>query len=121
MESQIDTVKTIECLRAEELLEHLKPRSDHFRDRTDSSRRYQQFIFRGHQDDRFQLIPTALRIKDPRFRDVLIKSRQGCGTWGVVETDDADKYKERFVEAHHPTIRLRHPPTSAWLNREQIR
>src|SRR6266567_1687959 len=108
--SEVSIVKTVECVKAADLLDALRPRSEHFRDRHDTSRRYQQYVFRGHEDDRFILLPRALRLK------VLIKSRFGSGTWGTVEVNHDDETKERFIEARYQV-----PDTGNWLNRDQIR
>jgi hypothetical protein len=98
-----------DCKHAEELLDALSPRSQHFRDPHDPSRRYRQYIFRGHADDRFTLLPSALRLK------VMIKSRFGSGTWGTVEPNPHDLNKDTFLEARH-----RMPVTPNWTNFHQV-
>jgi hypothetical protein len=49
---------TIHCSEAEELLDALSPRSRLFNWIT----RPQEFLFRGHSDSRYQLLPSALRV-----------------------------------------------------------
>ena len=108
--SEIPVAKIEECEKAEDLIHALRPRSDHFKDLHNSIARTQEYIFRGHRDDRFELVPSALRL------NALIKSRFGSGTWGTVELNHEDQTKERFLEA-----RERLPVTDNWLNRDQIR
>jgi hypothetical protein len=96
---------------AEELTEALAPRSDHFRDKHDPSRRYEEYVFRGHADDRYLLLPSALRLK-PK---VTIKSRFGSGTWGNVEQNPADPKKDRFIDAHIGSV-----VSNDWKNRDQV-
>jgi hypothetical protein len=52
------TVQFIECGTADEFLDFLSPRAFHFRKEHPPS-----YLFRGHGDQRYQLIPTALRPK----------------------------------------------------------
>jgi hypothetical protein len=49
---------TVKCSTAEEFLDALSPRSRLFTWVT----RPNEFLFRGHADSRFQLLPSALRV-----------------------------------------------------------
>jgi hypothetical protein len=84
----------------------LQPRSEYFKNQHDASGTTQQYIFRGHKDERLELVPSALRL------GVHIKSKSG--SWGVVETDPDGTERERFVNARDRT------KSRNWLNRDQV-
>jgi hypothetical protein len=106
MESEVAVVKTVEYERATDLMDALSPTNAHYCDRHEQPHRVQQYVFRGHEDDRYELVPSALRL------NVSIKSR--FGSWGKVERNP-DEVTERFVEARHGTV-----VTQNWLNRNQV-
>jgi hypothetical protein len=56
----MDHVAVIACTSAKELLDELSPRSSRFYDFSPGA-----FIFRGHSDVRFPLLPTAFRLGTP--------------------------------------------------------
>jgi hypothetical protein len=104
-------VKTIECEKAEEFLDALRPRSDHFKNFHDGGfpKPTEQHVFRGHEDDRFELTPRALRIGPP---PVKLKSRWG---WGIVQPNPESENNEKFVEDRHGMV-----VTANWKNRDQV-
>jgi len=110
MESEVSVVRTIHCQTAEEFLDALRPRSDHFK-----NLRYEGFpkpteqhIFRGHEDDRFKLVPKSLRIAPP------VKLKSG-GHWGSVHSYSESPNKECFAEDRNRRLVLPN-----WRNRDQI-
>ena len=54
-------VQSIECRTADEFLDSLSPRGKHF----GGEHSWESYIFRGHGDQRYQLLPTALRLGTP--------------------------------------------------------
>jgi hypothetical protein len=108
MESVVSVVKPIDCERAEEFLDALRPRSDHFKNLHVGGfpKPTEQHVFRGHEDDRFILVPKALRIGSP------LKSR---GNWGSVQPNPGVENKEKFIEDRHRAV-----ATANWKNRDQI-
>jgi hypothetical protein len=89
--------KVIECESADDFLSQISPRAGHFYDYGPST-----FIFRGHPDARFALIPSALR------NGTLIRTARGCrpvGDWANGEQMDAEYqtlrlfFECRFSEA----------------------
>ncbi|MGH9872230.1 MAG: FRG domain-containing protein [Pyrinomonadaceae bacterium] len=111
MESEISVVRTIDCQKAEEFLNALQPRSDHFKNLHVGGfpKPTEQHIFRGHEDDHFELIPKALRIGPPHVK---LKSR---GVWGSVQPNPDAENKEKFVEDRHGMV-----ATGNWKNRDQV-
>jgi hypothetical protein len=51
-------VQLVECRTADEFLDSLSPRGKYFRE----GRSPESYVFRGHADQRYQLVPTALRL-----------------------------------------------------------
>jgi hypothetical protein len=98
-------VNTVDLNRAEELLDGLRPRSDYFRNSVE--RRFEQYVFRGHEDDRFELVPSALRFGKS------MKSR--LGSWGKAVPNPENKRLEKFVE-HRTGMAA---PLS-WENKHQV-
>jgi FRG domain len=111
MESVISVVMTIECQKAEAFLNALQPRSDNFKNLHVGGfpKPTEQYIFRGHEDDRFELVPKALRIGSP---PVKLKSR---GAWGSVQANPDAENKEKFVEYRNGMV-----ATANWKNRDQV-
>jgi len=93
MESEMDVVTTIDLQTADEFLDALRPRSDHFKNLRDGGfpKPTERYVFRGHEDDRFELLPSALRLKGK----VKIKASKG---WGYLEWNESEN-RENFVDA----------------------
>ncbi|HWP54477.1 MAG TPA: FRG domain-containing protein [Pyrinomonadaceae bacterium] len=73
-------VHHIPCPSADDFLEAISPRSTHLKGAVDRWPHF--FVFRGHADDRWQLIPKALRLEQR------ILGSQGWGS--VTETKDSN-------------------------------
>lgn len=105
--SSTSAVKTIECGSADEFLDAISPRSEHFMSLPSSSdaavRRPEKYIFRGHENDDFSLIPSALRLGQP------IKWNQ----WGrVVISRNREQF--RLLQGSRTIV-------GNWTNRHQIK
>ena len=111
VESEISVVKTLEVQKAEEFLDALRPRGDHFKNFHVGGfpKPTEQHVFRGHEDDRFELVPKALRIGPP---PVKLKSR---GVWGSIQPNPDAENKEEFVDHPHGMV-----TTGNWKNRDQV-
>jgi len=107
VESSTSAIKTIECDSAEEFLDAISPRSEHFMSLPGSSnaavRHPEKYIFRGHENDDFSLIPSALRLGQP------IKWNQ----WGRVVIS---RNREQFR-----LLRESRTLVGNWTNRHQIK
>lgn len=90
MESEVAVVRQIDCRTAEELLDALRPRSDNFKNLRVGGfpKPTEQHVFRGHEDDRFELVPKAWRMGSP---PVKLKSRH---SWGSVQPNPDSENKE---------------------------
>jgi hypothetical protein len=108
MESEVAVFKSIDCEKAEDFLDALRPRSDHFKNLNDGGfpKPTEQYVFRGHEDDRFKLVPSALRLGSR------LKSRE---VWGKVQPDPDVGNKEKFIED-----RCRMVVVGNWKNRDQV-
>jgi hypothetical protein len=125
------TVKTVRCTAAGQLLDALSPRSRHFRDAGGPH----AFLFRGHEDARYQLVPTALRPAlvagghrarvDNRQQvlfelDLLRSFYWGADRTGLLLPEDAQRLRsEIFVRevdhiAHDAAGNLAWPPPEIW-------
>ena len=80
-------IRTVECSTADEFLNRISPRSEFFYDFGPGS-----FIFRGHSDARFQLVPSAFRL------GTLIRTPRG---WRKVESWS----NQAQVNAERETVR----------------
>lgn len=84
------TVQFIECRTADEFLDSLSPRGKYF----SGAHSFESFIFRGHGDQRYQLLPTALRLGTPIFTS---KGWREVGCWNNDEQTQAELYTiEKF-------------------------
>lgn len=99
-----EAVRTVECETAERFLDDIAPRSPHFLTRHEAQPRSQQYIFRGHgNDDTYQLLPAALRLRSP------IKLNR----WGEVIREHTGEVFRSLRES----LTL----ISPWLNKHQIK
>ena len=80
--------KVIECESADEFLSQISPRAGHFYDYGPST-----FIFRGHPDARFALVPSVFR------NGILVRTARG---WRPV----GDWSNREQIEAEYQTLRL---------------
>lgn len=100
-------VLRIPCTSADDFLEAISPRSAHLSGAVDRWPHF--FVYRGHADDRWQLIPKALRLE-----------QKILGMWGfgsVIETidsNDSTKSIGSFFYQDNPQ------PTGLWGIREQV-
>jgi len=84
---QTSHLRVVECSKADEFLDRISPRGEFFYDFGPGS-----FMFRGHSDARFQLVPSAFRL------GTLIRTSRG---WRRVESWS----NQVQVEAERETVR----------------
>lgn len=60
-----DLIERVECETAKEFLDVLSPRSKYF-----SASDPKEWVFRGHSDDRYELVPSALREKGNKLWEI---------------------------------------------------
>ena len=84
---RVDHIRVIDCATADEFLNRISPRGEFFYDFGPGA-----FMFRGHADSRFQLVPTAFRL------GTSIRTPRG---WRRVE----EWSNQAQVEAERETVR----------------
>ena len=99
-------VEHVNCKSAEQFLNALSPRSKYLEGRLDRFSHY--FIYRGHADDRWKLVPKALRLGE-----LLERPLYGWGTVQSAGGTDDEPVEEFFTEAGGETLR-------AWTNYDQV-
>ena len=91
--SELNNVRHVTLHTAEEFLNAISPRSKYLEGGLQSFSHY--FIFRGHADDRWRLVPKALRLGE-----MLYKPLRGWGRVKYVPSEDIHSPTEQFFGAN---------------------
>lgn len=85
-----ETLKTVDRHTAEEFLDAIAPSSEEFlTPYYEGQRQTQEYIFRGHKNDDFKLIPTALRLNDA----ITLNYRSSWGSVGSAPSGDVEEFR----------------------------